>query len=95
MHGEILGQVKPDCKGLIYYDLMLGNQMGTSSVVIKRECVEQIGFFQGRYSPAEDYEYWIRISRKYKVDFVEDPLVKYVTHEPGFISKQSGRWSKQ
>jgi glycosyltransferase involved in cell wall biosynthesis len=81
--GEIAGQFKPICKGMIYYDLMLGNQMGTSSVVIKKECVEQIGFFQGRYSPAEDYAYWIRISRKYKVDFVEDPLVRYVTHDQG------------
>jgi glycosyltransferase involved in cell wall biosynthesis len=83
MQGEILGQVKPACKGVIYYDLILGNQMGTSSVVIKRECVERVGFFQSRYSPAEDYEYWIRISKKYKVDFIEDPLVQYIVHDKG------------
>jgi glycosyltransferase involved in cell wall biosynthesis len=93
MQGEIVGQVKPACKGMIYYDLVLGNQMGASSVVIKRECVEQIGFFQGRYSPAEDYEYWLRISRKYKVDFVEDPLVQYVTHDQGL--SQNGRAMEQ
>jgi glycosyltransferase involved in cell wall biosynthesis len=49
MQGEIAGQVKPICNGMIYNDLMLGNQ----------------------------------ISRKYKVGFVEDALVQYVTHDRG------------
>ena len=93
-NGELIKNVIPVYKGMIYNKLIFNNYIGGASlVIIKRECVEKVGFFRSKYSPTEDWDLWIRISKEYQVDFARDTLVKYAVHQGGISQdeKQLGR----
>ena len=81
--GKRISQNTPFLKGMIYDELICGNRFATSTVIIKKTCTQNIGYFNARYSPAEDYEYWIRICKKFNVDFAPEPLMQYCVYEDG------------
>lgn len=74
-------------KGWVYDKLIIENFIGsTSFVLIKREVFGTCGLFNSDMKSAQDYEMWLRISKKYKVDFVDTPLVNYYVHGGDRIS---------
>ncbi len=81
--GNRTAQNIPFMKGMIYEELIWGNPFANSTVIIKKTCLQDIGYFNARYSPAEDYEYWVRICRRFKVDFVQEPLMQYCVYGDG------------
>jgi len=74
--------------GWVYDKLIIENFIGsTSFVLVKREVFNTCGLFNTTMKSAQDYEMWLRISKKYKVDFVDIPLVNYYEHEGERISR--------
>ncbi len=63
--------------------LLFGNFIPNSSVVIRSKCVGDVGFLNEKESliGAEDYEYWLRIARRYSIAGIERPLVYYRLHD--------------
>ncbi|MGR9072351.1 MAG: glycosyltransferase family 2 protein [Gammaproteobacteria bacterium] len=56
--------------------------MSPSSIVIHRDVFEDIGFFDENLPACEDYDLWLRITARYPVSFVEEPMIiKYGGHE--------------
>jgi len=87
------GQVKRYCRnnlaisGWVYDDLILNNFIGsTSFVLVSKEALDKCGYFDTRMKSAQDCELWLRISRKYKIDVAEEPLVNYHVHKGERIS---------
>lgn len=60
-------------------DLFLHNVIvgSGSGILLRRSCLEQIGGFNVDLEVAEDWELWLRISRFFKIRFVEKRLVRY------------------
>ncbi len=53
-----------------------------SAALIKRSLFKEIGGFNEKFPVCEDYELWLRITSRYEVGFVEEPLVtKYGGHK--------------
>jgi len=46
-----------------------------SAVVVKRSLLEEVGFFDEDFPACEDYDLWLRISRKYPIWLIPEPLV--------------------
>jgi glycosyltransferase involved in cell wall biosynthesis len=65
-------------KGDLYLSELKYNPIGgPSRVMIKKECLDNCGFFDENFKALEDWDLWIRISKRYLVDFIDEPLVKY------------------
>ncbi len=59
-----------------------------SATLMKRDLYEEMNGFREDYPVCEDYELWLRITAKYKVGFVEEPIViKYGGHEDQLSSR--------
>jgi glycosyltransferase involved in cell wall biosynthesis len=52
-----------------------------SSIMIKKSIFKEIGLFDEKIKIGDDYEFYIRISRKYEFKFVQEPLFNYYIHE--------------
>lgn len=84
----------PEKKGMIYDQLLEGNFIGGSSnVLVKKDCLTNVGLFNGDCSPAEDYDLWLRIAKKYPVQYVPKTLVNYLVHPDG-ISQDLDKMEK-
>ena len=66
------GQVVKGCiLDHIYFENLISS---ATSVLIKRECFDQVGFFDENIIIADDFDMWLRIARKYSVALIQKPL---------------------
>ncbi len=78
----ILGNLRVYKRGNIFSDLCDGNCIAGSAsmALIKREVVENLGVFDESLVNGEDWEYWMRISEKYSIDFVPEIIASIRVH---------------
>ena len=75
--------------GSLYDSLMKkGNFIGGMSMpLVKTNCIKSVGGFDNKMQSAQDMDLWLRLSQKYKVICIEEPLVIYHVHANEQISK--------
>ncbi len=79
--GRICLQRVPTRRGDLYSTLLERNPIGTtSSILIRRACLEKVGYFDERLPSFQDRDLWIRISREFHFDYVQEPLFNYFVH---------------
>jgi glycosyltransferase involved in cell wall biosynthesis len=62
--------------GNLHGELLLGNFIGTPTLLVRREALDEAGTFDERLPRFQDWELMIRISRKRPIGFVDEPLVR-------------------
>lgn len=78
--------------GNVFHSLVNNNFIITSTVLIKREILENIGYFseENYLIGIEDYDLWLRIAIKYNVLYKDQVLAIYLKHDKQ-ISKTKTR----
>ncbi|MDE0308925.1 MAG: glycosyltransferase [Acidiferrobacterales bacterium] len=73
-HAKSGGWIFPDCLPLC--------AISPSAVIINQGVCADVGGFDERLPVCEDYDMWLRVTSKYPVGFVDEPLViKYGGHD--------------
>ncbi|MDD2467026.1 MAG: glycosyltransferase [Desulfobulbus sp.] len=86
-NNRIIFEKKECYSGYILNKILVRNFVCLSSVLIKRECFFECGYFDESLIVSEDYDLWIRIASKYKFIYLEEKLV-YYRITPGSLSKK-------
>jgi glycosyltransferase involved in cell wall biosynthesis len=60
----------PAASGYIFDELIQSGFILTSGVVVRRACLEDVGDFDTSLSIAQDYDLWLRISYRWRVQLV-------------------------
>lgn len=68
-------------QGNIFPELLTGNMIGTPTILIKKECFDQVGMFNEKLSCLEDYEFVLRVAKKYQIRLVPECLVEVYATE--------------
>ncbi|MFD1562868.1 glycosyltransferase family 2 protein [Haloarchaeobius amylolyticus] len=77
----------PEASGNIYLDELERDRVHpTSTVMVRRDVLEDVGGFDPSLPSRQDYDLWIRITEHYKVDYVDEILVDK-REQPDSISK--------
>ena len=61
-------------------EFALGNPVATSTVLVRKNVLEELGGFDEQFRGTEDYDLWMRIAAKRPVMRIEQPLVCYREH---------------
>jgi glycosyltransferase involved in cell wall biosynthesis len=78
------------CAGLVHVgetsgycaeQLLTGNHIAVLTVVVRRCCLEQVGFLNQHYAPSDDWDLWLRIALRYPLGFLDAELAKYRVHD--------------
>lgn len=81
----------PESKGYIYDEELERDRVHpTSTVMVRRECLDRVGGFDASLPSRQDYDLWIRITEHYEVDYVDEILVDK-REQPDSISKDFER----
>ncbi len=69
----------PSLRGKVFRSLLLENMKDAclSSVMIRRDVLRVVGFFDESIPAMEDHDYWIRVARFYQFEFIDRPLVRH------------------
>jgi len=76
---EIYGLPKTP-SGSLFGDLVHGNFINILSVLMRKECVRQVGPFDERVRWVQDWWYWLQLSRRHLFLYLPRPLAKYRVH---------------
>ena len=74
-----VGKHEPVMRGELYQALLQNGNLITgsaSNVMIRRDVFSDVGLFDESLMFGEDWDMWIRIAHRYKVDYVNDVTVK-------------------
>jgi len=66
--------------GCLFRELIRGNFINTQSVLMRRACVQQIGYFDEDLKVVEDWWYWIRLSHDHRILYSKQSLASYRVH---------------
>jgi glycosyltransferase involved in cell wall biosynthesis len=66
-----------------------GNHVATSTVVARTGAVRDVGGFDPRFAPAEDYDLWLSLAAAGEVRYLAVPLCRYRFHDGG-VSRDEG-----
>lgn len=95
--GEVIGVLNtgPDQKDIYTALLFKRNYLAVSYSVFKRSCALEIGGFRTDpvYSTVEDYDFWIRLSRKCRFRFIPDLLGDYMVRSTSASAAVSSHFS--
>jgi len=72
---EILSVTKPREDGDITKELLLGDFIPFSTILVERQVIQNAGMLDQNLTNWEDWEWCIRLSKHTKVGYVEHPLV--------------------
>lgn len=61
--------------GYVFEALVQSGFILTSGTVVRRSCLEEVGYFDEGLSVGEDLDLWLRICYRWKVGFVNKPLL--------------------
>jgi glycosyltransferase involved in cell wall biosynthesis len=65
--------------GAVLEPMFRSNFICFSSAVVRRRVFDDVGHFDENLKLAIDYDLWLRAARRYRFDYVAEPLVKYRT----------------
>ena len=79
--GRVCRRKIPSQRGNLQQKLLEDNPIGgTSSMLLKRSCLEKVGLFDENLPSFQDRDLWIRISREFHFDYVQEPMLNYFIH---------------
>ena len=81
--GKIIQKGIPIKEGWLFYDLFLDNCIigGGSTVIVPKECIDKVGFFDERLDSCQDLDMWIRLSECFQFCAIKEPLAKIYIHK--------------
>ncbi len=77
--------------GDIFPDALKKCIIGPSTAMMRRKLFEEFGGFREDLEIAEDYELWLRITVKYPVGYIDEPLVIKRGGHPDQLSEKYGQ----
>lgn len=88
-YGEVVSRniYKDFTSEKIYYHLTFNNCIAHSSVVYRRDLVIRTEGYNERLIRAQDFDLWSRISKKSKIEIVEEILLKWRASQSGISKK--------
>jgi glycosyltransferase involved in cell wall biosynthesis len=76
--GDLLGQ--PFSSDGAFADFLRYDPIPVLTAVVRKDCVDKLGGFNERLSAISDWDLWVRISARWPIAFVPEPLALYRIH---------------
>jgi glycosyltransferase involved in cell wall biosynthesis len=75
--GSVLSEAVPRLRGAVLKDLLLGNHItgSSSSVLIRRDVLLELGGFRTDIHYGEDWDLWLRIAARHRIEMVPESHV--------------------
>lgn len=71
------GNLRKTYQGYIFDKLIIKNFIASGVVMFRRECLDKVGLFPEDFKISEDWHLWLRISKEYKVGYIDERMAMY------------------
>ena len=74
-------------KGNLLSQLIIRNPIHTSTLLIRRSCIDCVGKFDEKMRYMEDRDLWIRLAMHYEFEYIDEPLTIAYYHGKEHLSR--------
>ena len=75
---KTLFRLTPTKRGNIFDEIFMQDSIApTSTFFLRKECFEKVGLFDVSLDFGEDFDMWLRISKEFQFEYIEQPLVTF------------------
>ncbi len=67
--------------GNLFHELCLTNFINIQTVLLRRQCINDVGLFEEDIKYVEDWIYWVKVARNFTFYYIDEPLGRYRVHE--------------
>ncbi len=67
--------------GWIFKELLSKSFVQTSTVMVKRECLDAVGPYDESFKLADEYDMFLRVAKRFQCGFVDKELTRYRVHD--------------
>jgi glycosyltransferase involved in cell wall biosynthesis len=67
--------------GWIFKELLSKSFIQTSTVVVKRECLDAVGPYDESFTLGDEYDMFLRVAKRFQCGFVDKELTRYRVHD--------------
>ncbi len=75
-------------RGMVFRELLKENFIPIITAVVRKDIFKEIGLFNPQYKIVEDWDFFLRMSRRYPMTFINQPLAEYRIHEGSFSRRK-------
>jgi len=79
-----LFEISPPQSGMVRERLFKENFIPILTAVVRRSVIDKTGLFDPKYKIAEDWDFFLRVAKRYKIGFINEPLAEYRIHRGSF-----------
>jgi len=72
--------------GFCFLDNIDSCKIGTSTLLVHKLILDDVGYFDESLKACEDYDLWLRILKKYQLGYIEDELITKIAGHKGQLS---------
>ncbi len=83
-----------DKEGWIAPDLFVECRMSTSTLVVRRECMDKVGLFDEELLRAQDWDIMVRLAEAFPYAFVNEPLTTRCIHSANISVRRSDLYAR-
>ena len=76
LHGRTTFQVSPPHRGKVFKDLFEADFIKLTTVLLRKALFQTVGLFDENINYAEDYHLKMRISRSFRIDYIDKSLTQ-------------------
>jgi GT2 family glycosyltransferase len=80
----------PVCNEELQDQLLVTNCFCAGSVMLRREVLDRVGFYDQALAPSEDYDLWLRVAEVAKIANLPEVLYRYRLHDGSASSQNRG-----
>jgi glycosyltransferase involved in cell wall biosynthesis len=78
--GQTLSLHQNEARCFVYEEFVCNNFILVPEALVKRKVLQTVGVFNPRFLQGEDYDLWIRASKRFTIRHIEQPIAKIRTH---------------
>lgn len=77
-------------RGNVFRNLLVRNFISSPTIVVRRNVLDDVGFFDEDFKMIEDYDIALRIAYEWEIDYFDKPLAMYRMHENSYTFRSMG-----
>jgi len=71
------------------------NPIPHGAALVRKKCADEVGHYDPELTAGYDWEFWIRLSRKFPAVFINEHLMNYRVHEANITKRRAGRGERE
>lgn len=80
----------PDVKTRLFFARLTGwASIVHPTVMIRKDIFDKVGYYDPKYRICQDYDLWLRVVRKYKIENIPKVLLNYRVHDSSTSKKEN------